>query len=164
MTARPRPEDRPDHRVRQPPGRSANHTQDTDRPPEYVVEAWVSEQLRGRIQRNKTFHVVPMQEANTQYHAQTDKGATGRSGSRTVNTAQDHRPGTSRAEWFARLQRQLSDRVFADGDAFARRNGWQITQTTGRSGFSARSYRDPRFGQRAAAACQARNNTVKGVW
>ena len=71
-----------------------------------------------------------------------------------MNTAREHRPGTSRVEWFARLQRQLSDRVFADGDAFARRNGWEITKTTGRSGFGARSYRDPRFGPRAAAARQ----------
>ena len=71
-----------------------------------------------------------------------------------MNTAQDRRPGTSRAEWVARLLRQLSDLVFADGDAFARRNGWEITKTTGRSGFGARSYPDPRFGQRAAAARQ----------
>jgi hypothetical protein len=54
----------------------------------------------------------------------------------------------------ARLQRQLSDRVFTDGDAFAREHGWEITKTTGRFGFGARSYRDPRFGQRAAAARQ----------
>jgi hypothetical protein len=58
------------------------------------------------------------------------------------------------AEWIARLQQQLSDRLFADADAFAREHGWQITKTTGRSGFGARSYRDPRFGQRAAAARQ----------
>jgi hypothetical protein len=56
--------------------------------------------------------------------------------------------------WMARFQRQLSDRIFADGDAFARERGWEITKTTGRLGFSARSYRDPRFGHRAAAARQ----------
>ena len=56
------------------------------------------------------------------------------------------------AGWLARLQRQLSDRVFADGDVFAREHGWEITTTTGRLGFGARSYRDPRFGQRTAAA------------
>ncbi len=49
----------------------------------------------------------------------------------------------------ARLQRQLSDRVHADGDAFARQQGWEIAGTTGRLGFGARVYRDPRFGQRA---------------
>ena len=58
------------------------------------------------------------------------------------------------AGWIARLQRQLSGRVFADGDAFAREHGWEITTTTGRLGFGARRYRDPRFGQRAAAARQ----------
>ena len=55
------------------------------------------------------------------------------------------------AGWIAGLQRQLSGRVFADGDALAREHGWEITKTTGRFGFGARSYRDPRFGQRAAA-------------
>jgi hypothetical protein len=57
----------------------------------------------------------------------------------------------SLARWIARLHRQLSDCVFADGDAFAREHEWQITKTTGRFGFGARSYRDPRFGQRPAA-------------
>jgi hypothetical protein len=55
------------------------------------------------------------------------------------------------AGWIVRLQRQPSDRVFTDGDAFAREHGWEITKTTGRFGFGARSYRDPRFGQRPAA-------------
>jgi hypothetical protein len=53
----------------------------------------------------------------------------------------------------ARLLRQLSDRVFAGGDAIAREKGWEITKT-GRCGFGARSYRDPRFGPRTAAAHQ----------
>ena len=52
-----------------------------------------------------------------------------------MNTAQEHRPGTSRAGWLARLQQQLSDCVFSAGDAFARGNGWEITKTTGRFGF-----------------------------
>jgi hypothetical protein len=56
--------------------------------------------------------------------------------------------------WIARLQRQLSDRIFADGDAFARVRGWEITKTAGRLGFGARSYRDPRFSQRPAAVRQ----------
>jgi hypothetical protein len=61
--------------------------------------------------------------------------------------------GASRrlAGWIARFQRQLCDRLFAGEDAFAREHGWEITQTTGRFGFGARSYRDPRFGARAAA-------------
>jgi hypothetical protein len=67
-----------------------------------------------------------------------------------VNTAHEHKPGTPRAEWVARLLCQLSDRVFAGGDAFARENGWQITKTTGRFGFGARAYRDPRFAHRNA--------------
>lgn len=50
----------------------------------------------------------------------------------------------------ARLQRLLSDRLFAEGDAFAREHGWEITKSTGRSGFGARIYRDPRFGQRCS--------------
>ena len=53
------------------------------------------------------------------------------------------------AGWLARLQSQLSDRLFADQDAFARQHGWQITKTTGRFGFGGRAYHDPRFGQRA---------------
>ncbi len=52
----------------------------------------------------------------------------------------------------ARLQRQLSDRVHAHGDAFAREHGWAITETSGRLGFGARVYRDPRFGPHVAAA------------
>jgi hypothetical protein len=56
--------------------------------------------------------------------------------------------------WIARFQRQLSDRIFADGDAFAREHGWKTTKTTGRFRFGARSYRDPRFSQHEAAARQ----------
>lgn len=53
--------------------------------------------------------------------------------------------------WIVRLQRQLSDRLFGEGDAFARRQGWEISKSTGRFGFGSRIYRDPRFGQDAAA-------------
>jgi hypothetical protein len=49
------------------------------------------------------------------------------------------------------LQRRLSDRIFAGADDLAREHGWMITKTTGRFGFGARTYRDPRFDQRAAA-------------
>jgi hypothetical protein len=64
------------------------------------------------------------------------------------------------AAWIARLQRQLTDRIFADGDAFGREHGWEITKTTGRFGFGARSYRDPRFGQRANTGRQGPECTV----
>jgi hypothetical protein len=67
-----------------------------------------------------------------------------------VNTAQQHKPGTPPAEWVGRLLRQLSDRIFAGGDAIARENGWETTKTTGRFGFGARAYRDPRFDRRKA--------------
>jgi hypothetical protein len=50
-----------------------------------------------------------------------------------------------------RLQRQWSDHGHADRDAFARKHGSAISATSGRLGFCARVYRDPRFGQRVAA-------------
>jgi hypothetical protein len=53
--------------------------------------------------------------------------------------------------WIVRLQRQLSDRLFAEGDAFAREQGWESTKSTGRFGFGTRIYRDPRFGLRPTA-------------
>jgi hypothetical protein len=56
------------------------------------------------------------------------------------------------ASWAARLQRQLSDRMFTEDDASAREHGWTVTKTSGRFGFGARTYRDPRFDQRRAAA------------
>jgi hypothetical protein len=65
MTTRPRPEDRSGHRARHPHDRGADHAQGTGRPPEYVVEAWVSEQLRDRIQRNGTSRAQPPQAAST---------------------------------------------------------------------------------------------------
>jgi hypothetical protein len=51
----------------------------------------------------------------------------------------------------AQLQRQLSNRIHADGDAFAREHGWSIAATAGRLGFGGRLYRDPRFSQHVAA-------------
>jgi hypothetical protein len=54
-----------------------------------------------------------------------------------------------------RIQHLLSDRVHAGGDAFAEQAGWATTQTTGRFGFGARVYRDPRFAQRQAEATRA---------
>jgi len=40
---------------------------------------------------------------------------------------------------------QLSDHIFADGDAFAIEHGWEITKTAGWFGFGGRMYRDLRF-------------------
>ena len=48
--------------------------------------------------------------------------------------------------------RHLSDRIHRDGDALARRQGWEIVTTTGRFGFSGRAYRDPRFAQHVRSA------------
>jgi hypothetical protein len=50
--------------------------------------------------------------------------------------------------WVGRRQRELSARVHASGDERARRCGWTVIESTGRLGFGARSYRDPRFGER----------------
>jgi hypothetical protein len=57
--------------------------------------------------------------------------------------------------WITRIQQQLSDSVHTRGDAFAEQAGWTTTRTTGRFGFGARVYRDPRFDQRAEAAREA---------
>jgi hypothetical protein len=54
--------------------------------------------------------------------------------------------------WIARLRQRLSDRLWAEDDAFARQAGWTITKTRGRFGVPGRVYRDPRFGQRRARA------------
>ena len=53
-----------------------------------------------------------------------------------------------------RIQERLSDRVHGHVDAFAEQARWATTKTTGRLGFGARVYRDPRFGQRQAAATE----------
>jgi hypothetical protein len=55
---------------------------------------------------------------------------------------------TRMAAWIGRRQRELSDRVHTAGDECARQHGWEVTKSTGRFGFGARSYRDPRFGDR----------------
>jgi hypothetical protein len=52
------------------------------------------------------------------------------------------------ATWTARTLERLSDRIHAGGDATARENGWEITRATGRFGFGARVYHDPRFAYR----------------
>jgi hypothetical protein len=48
--------------------------------------------------------------------------------------------------WIGRRQREMSNRVHAAGDECACQHGWEVTKSTGRFGFGARSYRDPRFG------------------
>jgi len=59
-------------RAGQPHDRDASHPQSTSRPPEYVVEAWVSKQLRDLIQRNMPSRAEPPQEASTHItHTQT---------------------------------------------------------------------------------------------
>jgi hypothetical protein len=50
--------------------------------------------------------------------------------------------------WIGWRQRDLSARVHAAGDERARQQGWEITKSTGRFGFGARTYRDPRFDDR----------------
>jgi hypothetical protein len=50
--------------------------------------------------------------------------------------------------WVGRCQREVSARIHRAGDERARRYGWRVTETTGRFGFEARSYRDPRFDDR----------------
>lgn len=57
--------------------------------------------------------------------------------------------------WLTRIHQRLSDRVHAEGEAFAEQAGWTTTKTAGRFGFGARVYRDPRFAQRQAAAAKA---------
>jgi hypothetical protein len=68
--------------------------------------------------------------------------------------------------WVRRCQHELSARIHAAADERARRYGWTVTQTTGRFGFEARSYRDPRFDDRrrqpcpGASLCPTRNEAV----
>jgi hypothetical protein len=54
--------------------------------------------------------------------------------------------------WITRLRQRLSDRLWAEDDAFARQAGWTITKTRGRFGLQGRVYRDPRFSHRRARA------------
>lgn len=68
----------------------------------------------------------------------------------TTETAARRRAGilTWMAAWIGRCQREMSDRVHAAGEECALQHGWEVTKSTGRFGFGARSYRDPRFGDR----------------
>jgi hypothetical protein len=67
-----------------------------------------------------------------------------------TDTARGRRTGIAKriSAWVRHRQRELSDRVHAAGDAAARQHGWAIIKSTGRLGFGARSYRDPRFNNR----------------
>jgi hypothetical protein len=51
--------------------------------------------------------------------------------------------------WVRRRQGDLSDRVHAAADERARHYGWEVTGSTGRFGFGARTYQDPRFDGRS---------------
>jgi hypothetical protein len=71
-----------------------------------------------------------------------------------TKTAARKRAGTAgqRCAWISLTQRELSDQVHAAGDDRARKHGWDVTKTTGRFGFGARRYRDPRFDDRRRQA------------
>jgi hypothetical protein len=56
-------------------------------------------------------------------------------------------PAARISAWIGRRQQELSDRVHVSGDKFAAEAGWTVTPSTGRFGFGARTYRDPRFDQ-----------------
>src|SRR5215469_10336818 len=47
--------------------------------------------------------------------------------------------------WVRGRQRELSALVYTAGDERARQYGWEVMESTGRFGFGARTYRDPRF-------------------
>ena len=109
----------------------------TGRPPTYVVESWISAQLRERIQR-----VITSDQANHTQAREPEVFAAAGDGGRTV-TATSNTFVTRLPALIALHQWRLSDRLNASGDAVARQYGWDITVTTGRLGFSARVYRDP---------------------
>jgi hypothetical protein len=50
--------------------------------------------------------------------------------------------------WALHHPRALSDRLHEAADERALQYGWEITKSTGRFGFAARTYRDPRFDDR----------------
>jgi hypothetical protein len=56
-------------------------------------------------------------------------------------------PAARISAWIGRRQQERSDRLHASGDKFAAEAGWTVTTSTGRLGFGARTYRDPRFDQ-----------------
>jgi hypothetical protein len=60
--------------------------------------------------------------------------------------------------WIGRRQRELSDWVHAAGDDRAHQYAWTVTESTGRFGFGARSYRDPRFEDHRDSRAATRDN------
>jgi hypothetical protein len=50
--------------------------------------------------------------------------------------------------WALHYPHALSEQLHAAADERARQYGWEITKSTGRFGFAARTYRDPRFDER----------------
>jgi hypothetical protein len=67
----------------------------------------------------------------------------------TTTSRRPCRPLSRLAAWATRPLERLSDRIHAGGEAIARQHGWEITRDTGRLGFGARTYHDPRFTQRS---------------
>jgi hypothetical protein len=61
------------------------------------------------------------------------------------------------ADWIGAWQQAVSDRAHASGDTYAAAQGWTVTASTGRFGFGARTYRDPRFDSRAHATAATQN-------
>ena len=55
------------------------------------------------------------------------------------------RPLAQMLTWIGIRQQNVSDRAHDAGDLLARASGWTVTRATGRLGFGARIYRDPRF-------------------
>ena len=49
------------------------------------------------------------------------------------------------SRWIGMRQQEVSDRTYASGDALCRSQGWTVARRTGRFGFGAREYRNPRF-------------------
>ena len=97
----------------------------------------VSEHVRSLPPRHRARHLVPP-PART--------GPAGK-GDVMIASAESGQTGllTRLSAWIGRRQRDLSTRLHAAADERACGYGWQVTQTTGRFGFGARRYRDPRF-------------------
>jgi hypothetical protein len=65
----------------------------------------------------------------------------------TYTATAQRSPAARISAWIGKRQQELSDRAHASGDKFAAEAGWTVTTATGRLGFGARRYRDPRFDQ-----------------
>jgi hypothetical protein len=66
--------------------------------------------------------------------------------------------------WIGRRQQDLSHRAHAAADDRARQHGWEITKSTGRFGFGARSYHDLRFRRPAAPLSPDRSAESAPSW